>query len=79
MTAAASRAPRLQPPTVACRARNDYPSDYRACDRVQKVEEFLELVQSRVRDIDYVLVGDGEMLRQEIRLGVAEIEPIDNG
>src|SRR5712671_194339 len=45
---------------------------------IQKREEFLQLVQPRVGDVDDVLVLDGKPLGKEIGIRIAHIEAVNN-
>src|SRR5215831_1537445 len=53
--------------------------DHGTGDGVQESEEFLQLVQFSVSDIDYVLVFDRKTLREKICIRVAHIQAVNDG
>src|SRR5260370_9379825 len=57
---------------------HDDPGDHRSGNRVQQSEELLQLIQSRIGDVDDVLVFDGKALGEKIAISVAEIETVDD-
>src|SRR5262249_24539660 len=61
------------------RALDDNSGDHRTSDRVQQREELLQLVEPGIGDVDDIFVLDGKALCEKIRVGVAEIEAVDDG
>src|SRR5713101_6321052 len=61
------------------RAFDDDAGDHGSGNRIQQSEEFLQLIQPRIGDVNDVLVVDGESLGEKIAVGVAEIETVDDG
>src|SRR5271169_73278 len=62
----------------ACRTLYHNPGNHRSGDSIQQGEEFLQLVQSGVGDVDDVFVFYRKALCEKIGIGVAEIETVDN-
>src|ERR1700751_5367025 len=61
------------------RAFYDNSGNHRPSNRVQQRKELLQLVQSGISDVDNVFVFNGKSLGKKIRIGVAEIETVDDG